>query len=108
MVEYFVDGRPRLAGAPLLYPELSITVQRTPTRALGPLIGSVDPVQGDGEWFTRKHSMQHRQYRTVHLLIDTATSDIRALEFISRDKDDRPVKAGILNLQIYNSVNFQI
>lgn len=37
---------------------------------------------GDGEWQARKHGVQgRRQWRKVHLAMDTATSDIRAIEF---------------------------
>ena len=37
---------------------------------------------GDGEWQARKHGVQgRRQWRKVHLAMDTATSDIRAVEF---------------------------
>jgi hypothetical protein len=44
---------------------------------------------GDGEWQTRKHGVQRRrQWRKVHLAMDPATSDIRAVEFTpSRDGD---------------------
>ncbi len=37
---------------------------------------------GDGEWQARKHGVQgRRQWRKVHLAMDTTTSDIRAVEF---------------------------
>jgi hypothetical protein len=37
---------------------------------------------GDGEWQARKHGVQgRRQWRKVHLAMDTATLDIRAGEF---------------------------
>lgn len=37
---------------------------------------------GDGEWRARKHGPQgRRQWRKVHLAMDPATSDIRAVEF---------------------------
>jgi hypothetical protein len=46
---------------------------------------------GDGEWQARKHGPQgHRQWRKLHLAMDTATSDIRAVEFTpSSDGDSR-------------------
>lgn len=46
---------------------------------------------GDGEWQARKHGVQgRRQWRKVHLAMDTATSDIRAVEFTpSSDGDSR-------------------
>ena len=48
---------------------------------------------GDGEWQARKHGVQgRRQWRKVHLAMDTATSDIRAVEFTpSSDGDIAPV-----------------
>ena len=37
---------------------------------------------GDGEWRAGKHGVQgRRQWRKVHLAMDPATSDIRAVEF---------------------------
>lgn len=55
-------------------------------RAAGPLNLLVDSTGikflGDGEWQARKHGVQgRRQWRKVHLAMDTATSDIRAVEF---------------------------
>lgn len=48
---------------------------------------------GNGEWQTRKHGPQgRRQWRKVHLAMNTATSDIRAAEFTpspSREGDGR-------------------
>jgi len=38
-------------------------------------------VLGDGEWPPRKHGVHGRQWRKVHLAMDMATSDIRAVEF---------------------------
>jgi hypothetical protein len=47
---------------------------------------------GDGEWQARKHGVQGRlQWRKVHLAIDTATSDIRAVEFTPSRDGDSPV-----------------
>ena len=47
---------------------------------------------GDGEWLARKHGThRRRQYRKVHLAMDTATGDIRAVEFTSSDHGDSPV-----------------
>ncbi len=43
---------------------------------------------GDGEWQARKHGVQgRRQWRKVHLAMDTATSDIRAVNSPSNDGD---------------------
>lgn len=63
-----------------------ITVQISNRRASGPLNLLVDSTGikflGDGEWLARKHGTQRRrQYRKVHLAMDTATGDIRAVEF---------------------------
>ena len=47
---------------------------------------------GDGEWQARKHCVQgRRQWRKVHLAIDTATSDFRAVEFTPSSDGDNPV-----------------
>jgi hypothetical protein len=45
-----------------------------------------------GEWQARKHGVQgRRQWRKVHLAMDTATSDIRAVEFTPSSDGDSPV-----------------
>ncbi len=47
---------------------------------------------GDGEWQARKHGVQsRRQWRKVHLAMDTATSDLRAVEFTFSGDGDSPV-----------------
>ena len=52
---------------------------------------------GDGEWQARKHGIQgRRQWRKVHLAMDTATSDIRAVEFTPSREGDSPVLPGLL------------
>jgi len=52
---------------------------------------------GDGEWQARKHRIQgRRQWRRVHLAMDTATSDIRAVEFTSSSDGDSPVVPDLL------------
>jgi hypothetical protein len=58
---------------------------RPPAAAGGPLKLLVDSTGikflGDGEWHARKHGVQGRhQWRKVHLAMDTATADIRAVE----------------------------
>ena len=63
-----------------------ITVQITNRRGPRPLNLLVDSTGikflGDGEWQARKHGThRRRQYRKVHLAMDTATGDIRAVEF---------------------------
>ena len=53
---------------------------------------------GDGEWLARKHGTQRRrQYRKVHLAMDTATGDIRAVEFTSSRDGDSPVLPDLLD-----------
>lgn len=53
---------------------------------------------GDGEWLARKHGThRRRQYRKVHLAMDTGTGDIRAVEFTSRREGDSPVLPGQLD-----------
>ncbi len=79
-----------------------ITVQISNRRAPGPLNLLVDSTGikflGDGEWLARKHGTQRRrQYRKVHLAMDTATGDIRAVEFTSSDKGDSPVLPHLLD-----------
>jgi hypothetical protein len=71
-------------------------------RADGPLNLLVDSngikFLGDGEWQARKHGVQGRhQWRKVHLAMDTATSDIRAVEFTSGSDGDSPVLLDLLD-----------
>ena len=52
---------------------------------------------GDGEWQARKHGVQgRRQWRKVHLAMDTPTSDIRAVEFTPSRDGDSPVLPELL------------
>ncbi len=52
---------------------------------------------GDGEWLARKHGAhRRRQYRKVHLAMDTSTGDIRAVEFTSSREGDSPVLPDLL------------
>ncbi len=84
----------RLAGLDWPVPDFSTLSRRQKTlavqvpyrRADGPLNLLVDSTGikflGDGEWQARKHWPQgRRQWRKVHLAMDAATSDIRAVEF---------------------------
>lgn len=78
-----------------------ITVQITNHRGSGPLNLLVDSTGikflGDGEWLARKHGThRRRQYRKVHLAMDTATGDIRAVEFTSSREGDSPVLPDLL------------
>ena len=89
-----------LAGLDWPVPDYSTLCRRQKTlkvqipyrRADGPVNLLVDSTGikflGDGEWQARKHGVQgRRQWRKVHLAMDTATSDIRAVEFTpSRDR----------------------
>jgi len=64
----------------------TLSVQISYRRADGPLNLLFDSTDltflGDGEWQARKHDVQgRRQRRKVHLDMDTATSDIRAVDF---------------------------
>ena len=79
----------------------TLAVQIAYRRADGPLNLLVEStaikVLGDGEWQVRKHGVQGRcQWRKVHLAMDTATSDIRAVEFTSSSDGDSPVLPELL------------
>ncbi len=51
----------------------------------------------DGEWQARKHGAQgRRQWRKALLAMDTATSDIRAVEFTPSRDGDSPVLPDLL------------
>ena len=53
---------------------------------------------GDGEWQARKHGThRRRQWRKVHLAMDTAMSDIRAVEFTPSSDGDSPILPELLN-----------
>lgn len=52
---------------------------------------------GDVEWQARKHGVQgRRQWRKVHLAMDLATFDIRAVEFTPIRDGDSPVLPDVL------------
>ena len=54
-------------------------------------------MRGDGEWQVRKHGpSRRRQWRKVHLAMDTATGDIRAAEFTPSRAGDSPVLPDLL------------
>ncbi len=79
----------------------TLAVQIPYRRANGPLNLLVDSTGikflGDGEWQARKHGVQgRRQWRKVHLAMDTATSDIRAVEFTPSRDGDSPVLPDLL------------
>ena len=79
----------------------TLAVQIPYRRADGPLNLLMDSTGikflGDGEWQARKHGVQgRRQWRKVHLAMDTATSDIRAEEFTPSSDGDSPVLPELL------------
>ena len=79
----------------------TLAVQIAFRRADGPLNLLVDSIGikflGDVEWQVRKHGVQgRRQWRKVHLAMDTATSDIRAVECTSSSDGDSPVLPELL------------
>lgn len=99
----------RLAGLNWPVPDFSTLRRREKTlavqvpyrRADGPLNLLVDSTGikflGDGEWQARKHGVQgRRQWRKVHLAMDPATSDIRAVEFTPSCDGDSPVLPDLL------------
>lgn len=80
----------------------TLAVQIPYRRADGPLNLLVDSTGikslGDGEWQARKHGVQgRRQWRKVHLAMDAATSDIRAVEFTPSSDGDSPILPELLN-----------
>lgn len=100
----------RLAGLDWPVPDYSTLCRRQKTlkvqipyrRAGGPLNLLVDSTGikflGDGEWQARKHGVQgRRQWRKVHLAMDTATSDIRAVEFTPSREGDSPILPDLLD-----------
>ncbi len=100
----------RLAGLDWPVPDYSTLCRRQKTlkvqipyrRADRPLNLLVDStgikILGDGEWQARKHGPQgRRQWRKVHLAMDTGTSDIRAVEFTPSRDVDSPVLPDLLD-----------
>ncbi|TYB84337.1 IS5 family transposase [Oceaniovalibus sp. ACAM 378] len=100
----------RLAGLDWPVPDFSTVCRRQKTlmvqipyrHADGPLNLLADSTGikflGHGEWQSRKHGVQgRRQWRKVHLAMDTTTSDIRAVEFTPSRDGDSPVLPDLLN-----------
>lgn len=86
----------------------TLAVQIPYRRTDGPVNLLVDSTgikfPGDGEWQARKHGVQgdangagRRQWRKVHLAMDSATSDIRAVEFTPSSDGDSPVLPELLD-----------
>jgi hypothetical protein len=99
----------KMAGLDWPVPDFSTLCRRQKTvsiqipfrRAGGDLHLLVDStgvkVLGDGEWQARKHGpSRRRQWRKVHLAMDAATEDIRAVEFTSSHQGDSPVLPDLL------------
>jgi hypothetical protein len=99
----------KLAGLDWSVPDFSTLCRRQKTLSVqipyrhsdGPLNLLVDSTGikflGDGEWQARKHGVQsRRQWRKVHLAMDPATSDIRAVEFTPSRDSDRPILPDLL------------
>ena len=94
----------KMADVDWVLPDYTTLCRRQKTRAVqipyrradGPLNLLIDSTGikflGDGEWQARKHGVQgRRQWRKVHLAMDTAASDIRAVEFTPSSDGDSPV-----------------
>lgn len=99
----------RLAGLDWPVPDYSTLCRRQKTvriqipfrRADGDLNLLVDStgvkMRGEGEWQVRRHGPgRRRQWRKVHLAMDVATGDIRAVEFTSNSEGDSPVLPDLL------------
>jgi hypothetical protein len=92
----------RLAGldySTLRRRQKTLKVQIPYRRADGPLNPLVDSTWtkflGNGGWQAREHGVQgRRQWRKVHLAMDLATSEIRAVEFTPSREGDSPRPAG--------------
>ena len=99
----------RLAGLDWPVPDFStlsrrqstVTIQIPYRRSGGNLNLLVDStgvkIRGDGEWQLRKHGPgRRRQWRKVHLAMDVATGDIRAVEVTPSQIGDSPVLPDLL------------
>ncbi len=98
-----------MAGLDLPVPDFSTLIRRQKSfeiqisnrHAPGPLNLLMDSTgikfPGDGEWLSRKHGThRRRQYRKVHLAMDTTSGDICTVEFTSSDKGDSPTLPHLL------------
>ena len=80
----------------------TVTIQIPFRRSGAPLNLLVDStgvkMLGDGEWQVRRHgASRRRQWRKVHLAMDAATGDIRAVEFTPSREGDSPVLPDLLD-----------
>ncbi|MBU2959638.1 IS5 family transposase [Citreicella sp. C3M06] len=105
-----VESLIRMAGLDWPVPDYSTLCRRparigvlVPYRRSGkPLNLLVDSTgikfRGDGEWLVRKHGLsRRRQWRKVHIAMDTETGDIRAVEFTSSRQGDSPLLPDLLS-----------
>jgi transposase len=106
----FVASLLKLAGLDWPVPDYSTLCRRQKALAVqlpyrgsgGPLHLLVDStgikVRGEGEWHARKHGgAKRREWRKVHLAIDEATMEIRAVEFTDSRIGDAPMLPGLLS-----------
>lgn len=104
-----VESLVRMAGLDWPVPDYSTLCRRqarigvqVPYRRSGkPLNLLVDSTgikfRGDGEWLARKHGpSRRRQWRKVHIAMDTETGDMRAVEFTSSRQGDSPLPPELL------------
>ena len=80
----------------------TLTIQILYRRSGGNLNLLVDStgvkMRGDGEWQVRRHgASRRRHWRKVHLAMDVATGDIRAVEFTPSQTGDSPVLPDLLD-----------
>ena len=98
----------RLAGLDWPVPDYSTLCRRQETLAIQlPYRGSGAPlhllvdstgikVRGKSEWHARKHGgARHRVWRKVHLAVDEATLEVRAVEFTDNTMGDAPMLPGL-------------
>jgi hypothetical protein len=80
--------------------DLAVTIGAQPTTAgLHLLVDSTGiKMLGEGEWKTKKHGADYRrQWRKVHLGIDAATLEIRAIEVTDNATGDAPILPCLLD-----------
>jgi hypothetical protein len=87
--------------SPLCRRQKTVTIQISCRRSGGPLNLLVDStgvkMLGEGEWQVRKHGPgRRRQWRKVHLAMDTATGDVCGVEFTPSQQGDSPVLPDLL------------
>ena len=106
----FVASLLKLAGLDWPVPDFSALCRRQRALAVqlpyrgsgGPLHLLVDStgikVRGEGEWHARKHGRAKRRvWRKVHLAIDEATMEVRAVEITDSRIGDAPMLPGLLS-----------